>query len=184
MEKLISRQLLSKVTSGNLNESRTVFSRAKDARERKKYSTEVSVFLSHKHGEFDILEQVINLLNKLGVNVYVDWLDHEMPTTTNGTTATRIKEKIKECDKFILLATEKAIISKWCNWELGFGDANKYARNIAVMPVTEKEDSAFSGNEYLAIYPIITSENYYTVGNFYVEFQNTKIKLEDWLKQK
>jgi hypothetical protein len=184
MEKLISRQLLSKVTSGNLNESRTVFSRAKDARERKKYSTEVSVFLSHKHGEFDILEQVINLLNKLGVSVYVDWLDHEMPTTTNGTTAARIKEKIKECDKFILLATEKAISSKWCNWELGFGDANKYFRNIAVMPITEKEEGSFSGNEYLAIYPIITSQYIYTLGSFYVEFQNSKIKLEDWLKQK
>ena len=115
MEKLISRQLLGKVSSENLTESRGLFSRAKDARERKKYSTEVSIFLSHKHGEFDILEQVINLLKKLGINVYVDWLDYEMPSTTNGTTAARIKEKIKDCDKFILLATEKAISSKWCN---------------------------------------------------------------------
>lgn len=50
-----------------------------------------------------------------------------MPARTCGRTAENIKEKIKKYDKFILVATEGAIASKWCNWELGFGDAQKFA---------------------------------------------------------
>lgn len=46
-----------------------------------------------------------------------------MPKVTSAETATRIKDRISRCDKFILLATNGAIDSKWCNWELGFGDA-------------------------------------------------------------
>lgn len=184
MEKLISRQLLAKVRTENLNESVRLFSEAKKQRERAKYSYETSVFLSHKHSEKEIIQEAITLLEKLGVSVYVDWMDSEMPKNTNGYTATRIKEKIKQNDKFILLATEAAINSKWCNWELGYGDAFKYHKNIAIMPITDKEDGEFSGTEYLQIYPIITSAYYYTTGSYYVEFQNNKMKLEDWLKQK
>jgi hypothetical protein len=182
MEKLISRQLLSKVRSENLNESIKMFSQAKETRERKKYSFEVSIFLSHKHNETEIIKQAITLFKKLGISVYVDWLDSEMPKTTNGFTAKRIKEKIRECEKFVLLATEEAIKSKWCNWELGYGDSQKYFKNIAIMPITDSEGGSFSGSEYLAIYPIITSAYTYTTGAYYVEFEGEKMKLEDWLK--
>ncbi|WP_407498466.1 toll/interleukin-1 receptor domain-containing protein [Elizabethkingia anophelis] len=184
MEKLISRQLLTKVKSQNLTESTKIFSDANIKQRRNKYSSEISIFLSHKHDEKDIIEQAIILLNKLGVDVYVDWQDNNMPSFTSGYTATRIKEKIRQNDKFILLATEAAINSKWCNWELGYGDSYKYHKNIAIMPITDKEDSNFSGNEYLQIYPIITSEYFYTTGTYFVEYNNTKVRLEEWLKQK
>ena len=52
------------------------------------------------------------------------------------------------------------------------------------MPITENEDNSFSGSEYLQIYPVITSEYFYTTGTYYVEFAGQKTKLEDWLKQK
>lgn len=184
MKNLISKQLLSKVKSENIYESNTMFSKAKNKLQRDKFSFETSVFLSHKHDEKDIIEQAITLLNKLGVEVYVDWQDEEMPKNTNGFTAMRIKNKILKNDKFILLATESAINSKWCNWELGYGDANKYSKNIAIMPITNSENNVFSGTEYLQIYPIITSEYFYSTGTYYVEFNNEKIKLEDWLKRK
>ena len=184
MKNLISKQLLSKVTQENINESVRMFSNAEEKRKRSKYTYETSVFLSHKHDEKEIIKQSIVLLNKLGVDVYVDWLDSGMPKNTNGSTAKRIKEKIRQNDKFILLATQSAIDSKWCNWELGYGDAQKYSRNIAIMPITDKEDNSFSGSEYLQIYPVITSEYFYTTGTYYVEFEGKKIKLEDWLKQK
>src|SRR5690554_342696 len=61
------------------------------------------IFLSHKHDEVEQLEGAISFLKKHGVEVYVDWLDEGMPKTTSGITAARIKEKIKENDKFILL---------------------------------------------------------------------------------
>ncbi len=112
------------------------------------------IFLSHKHDEKEFLEGAISLLKTYGVDVYVDWLDEGMPKTTSGQTAVRIKEKIKENHKFILLATEGAINSKWCNWELGLGDAAKYIENIALLPI-KKDSVDFSGSEYLEIYPYI-----------------------------
>jgi hypothetical protein len=183
MEKLISKEYLNefyytkdtRYFSNSVNES-------KQARLRDSYSFEVTVFLSHKHDETDVLERVIVLLRKLGVNVYVDWLDGGMPKNTNGYTAKRIKEKITSSRKFIFLATEGAINSKWCNWELGYGDAKKYSSHIAVLPVTDKRDNSWSGSEYLQIYPIITTDFNYQEGNYYVEFEGRKVNLIDWLK--
>lgn len=118
------------------------------------------IFLSHKHDEKEFLEGAISLLKTYGVDVYVDWLDDGMPKTTSGQTAVRIKEKIKENHKFILLATEGAINSKWCNWELGLGDAAKYIEDIALLPI-KKDYADFSGSEYLEIYPYIFNIDYY-----------------------
>jgi len=102
------------------------------------FDNKAKVFLSHKHDEGKILQDVVALLKKEGVDVYIDWLDEGMPAFTNAKTAHRLKEKIKIADKFILLATEKAINSKWCNWELGLGDAAKYVKNnIALFPITK-----------------------------------------------
>ena len=153
------------------------------------------IFLSHKHDELEQLEGAVSFLKDNGVEVYVDWLDDGMPVSTSGQTAVRIKEKIKENDKFILLATEAAINSKWCNWELGLGDAAKYINNIAILPV-KNDYSEFSGTEYLEIYPYIYEiESYqYFNGDFrskgvYVVFpavngNNKVITLKDWLQSK
>ncbi|MDN3708832.1 hypothetical protein QW060_17160, partial [Myroides ceti] len=117
--------------------------------------------------------------------------DDGMPKTTSGITASRIKEKIKENDKFILLATENAINSKWCNWELGLGDAAKYINNIAILPI-KKDYSDFSGNEYLQIYPYIVNfeamtyfkSSYRHAGAYVVFPDNRVVSLKDWLKSK
>ncbi|GGW82957.1 TIR domain-containing protein [Salegentibacter mishustinae] len=142
----------------------------------------VTVFLSHKHNEEEILKKVIKLLENIGVDVYVDWQDDEMPKTTSGETAIKIKKKIIENKKFILLATKDAIDSKWCNWELGYGDSHKFSDDIAIMPIVEI-DSTWPGNEYLQIYPVIKTEYNYSIGSYYVEFKNKKIDLEEWLKK-
>ena len=151
------------------------------------------IFLSHKHDELEQLEGAVSFLKDNGVDVYVDWLDGGMPKTTSGETAVRLKEKIKENDKFILLATEGAINSKWCNWELGLGDAAKYINNIAVLPI-KKDYSDFSGNEYLEIYPYIfriDSHQYfkgeYRNSGIYVIYPKVNgndkvVPLKDWLK--
>lgn len=146
-----------------------------------KEATGITVFLSHKHNERDILEKVVELLKKIGVKVYIDWQDDEMPENTSGETAERIKNKIKENKKFILLATNGAIVSKWCNWELGYGDSDKYPNNIAIMPITEN-DGSWVGNEYLQIYPVIKTEYEIFKGDYYVEYKDSKIKFIDWLK--
>lgn len=174
-------QLLSERSNGakfysNLNESY-------DVRSRQPFSNEITVFLSHKHDDGEILKNVISMLKNLGINVYVDWMDEDMPKQTSGTTAVKIKQKIRSCRKFILLATEGAIASKWCNWELGYGDAYKYRNNIAIMPITDVRGGIFSGSEYLQIYPIIKTKFEFTSGEYYVINGYSEIPLKEWLNR-
>lgn len=152
-ESQVKNQRRSTKTFMTLNESLRTFKNESSYLKTK-------IFLSHKHDEKEFLEGAISLLKTYGVDVYVDWLDDGMPKTTSGQTAVRIKEKIKENHKFILLATEGAINSKWCNWELGLGDAAKYIENIALLPI-KKDYNDFSGSEYLEIYPYIFNIDYY-----------------------
>ncbi len=127
------------------------------------------IFLSHKHDEFSIMQDVIAFLKNEGVDVYVDWMDSSMPAYTNAETAHKLKEKIKASDKFILIATQNAINSKWCNWELGLGDAEKYINNIALFPIN-KSNQFFYGAEYLKIYPWIEYQDGSTqyIGGAYI----------------
>lgn len=121
-------------------------------------SAKTTVFISHKHDELDDLKGVIGFLqNKYNVKAYIDSQDPSMPKVTSAETATRIKDRISRCDKFILLATNGAIDSKWCNWELGFGDAKKYNKHIALFPMKPEGtyDRNYKGNEYMRIYPYI-----------------------------
>lgn len=153
------------------------------------------IFLSHKHDEKEYLEGAISFLKNFGVEIYVDWLDESMPKTTSGQTAVKIKQRIKENHKFILLGTEGAINSKWCNWEMGLGDAAKYIEHIAILPV-KKDYTDFSGSEYLEIYPYIFNidNGQYFKGNFksqgtYVVYPSVNgndrvIPIAEWLRNR
>jgi hypothetical protein len=167
---------------------------------RNEYSTKPTVFLSHKHDDLADLRGLVGLLESLGAKIYIDSMDNKMPAQTCGDTAKRIKEVIKYCDKFILLATAKAIESYWCNWELGFGDTHKYIRNIALLPIKEQSQYSweYKGNEYLQIYPQIDYRDgttYYRNGaliskGYYIanppDQNNTTVitPLKDWLNSK
>lgn len=159
----------SRLQKSIINES---LNKAKTFSAKTTYDTKTTVFLSHKHKDLEELEEatgVIEMLEDLGVKVYIDSMDNKMPDQTSGDTAARIKEVIEYCDKFILLATTKAIESYWCNWELGIGDVHKFKRNIAILPVKEKGEynHQYKGNEYLQIYPHVDFEdgtNVYTNG--------------------
>ena len=122
-----------------------------------------------------------------------------MPKITSAQTALNIRERIKGCDKFILLATNGAIESKWCNWELGYGDAQKFKKHIALfqMKPENTSDSAYKGSEYMSIYPYITyydGTETYTNGRpiprgYYVRSQesdgnNYITPLSDWFKER
>lgn len=139
-----------------LNETRT-FSKGK-------YESKPTVFISHKHSDLEDVEElkgIMEIIEDLGAKIYIDSMDNKMPGHTCGDTALRIKDVIKHCKKFVLIATEKAIESYWCNWELGIGDTHKYIEHIAIVPIKEKGeyDSQYKGNEYLQIYPSIDYED-------------------------
>lgn len=160
----------------------------------------ITVFISHKHSDLEELRGVIGFLEKeYSVKCYIDSRDPSMPQITSGVTASKIKERIKSCKKFILLATEDAIESKWCNWELGFGDANKFKDHIALFPIKKASisENMYKGNEYMQIYPCISyygeGERYRKGGvitpGYYVREINpngdgcTIVSLEKWLKR-
>lgn len=78
--------------------------------------------MSYSHPDKYELEQAVTFL---GLDVYVGRMDETIPESTTGLTPLKIKEN----DKFILLATNSGIKSIRWDWE---------------------------GNEYLQIYPLPT----------------------------
>ena len=115
MKIIFEQGALGSYSQVSLNESRSsVLQYSRDG------ARKTTVFRSHKH---DDLKGVLGFLQcTYDVKVYIDSRDPTMPKVTSAETALDIKECIKQCDKFILLATNGAIESKWCNWELGYGD--------------------------------------------------------------
>jgi len=97
------------------------------------------VFLSHSHADKELIEIAIALLRKERAEIYIDHKDPEMPETTNTQTANRLREKIKQCDRFVVVASDKATKeSRWVPWELGFADGCKYD-HIVILPVKESD---------------------------------------------
>ena len=112
-----------------------------------------SVFLSHSHRDQDVVAAAGIFLNEFGVSIYVDWKDDTMPTVTSPESASRIKTRTRENNKFILLATNNAVASRWVPWELGVADDAKGRDRIAILPVSDTGQT-WQGNEYLGIYPV------------------------------
>lgn len=161
---------------GVVNETRT-FSKS---------TATTSIFLSHSHHDKDVVEQAKIFFENLGISVYVDWADETMPEKTNGITAQKIKNQIISVnDKFVLLATNKAVDSKWCNWEVGIADPFKLpSKKFAILPLADN-NGAWNGNEYLQIYPRIELSPRKVGGEgYYVWFPDgTWETIEDWLKK-
>lgn len=159
-----------------------------EARSFSKSNATISIFLSHSHNDKDLIQQAITFFRTLNITVYVDWMDDTMPEKTSGATASLIKSKILLNDKFILLATDAAIISKWCNWEIGIGDAYKLHNDkICLLPLADNKGH-WTGNEYLQIYPRIEpvqKDNYSLYDNiFRIKYPDGKETwLNDWLKK-
>ena len=147
-----------------------------------------TIFLSHSHLDAKYVNMARTFFESLGVYIYVDWADKTMPQSPCGTTALKIKEKIKQNNKFVLLATNNAISSKWCNWEVGIGDTYKYYKDdIAILPLAATS-STWNGNEYLQIYPYISGPDSsiwdYTPSKYSVHYPDGRnMSLVSWLSK-
>lgn len=114
----------------------------------------VKVFLSHSHQDVDHVKAARQLLEAHGASIYVDWEDGEMPSTTSSTTASRLKARIRECSRFVLLASERSKSSLWVPWELGYADSEKGMERIAILPFLAGTVT-WSGTEYVGLYPTL-----------------------------
>lgn len=126
--------------------------------------TDITVFLSHSHKDKDLVEGIANLLAGVGVEVYIDWLDDGMPERPDRETAKRIKDKIKEYQRFVLLATKNSLNSLWVPWELGLADGVKEMNKIAVLPVRDDSYESWKGNEHIDLYPRIEDTGVFHLG--------------------
>lgn len=172
------------VLNESLQRTRTFFSSAIPS------GSAISVFISHKHSDLDNLELngvLQYLVKRFNIIPYIDSRDLGMPSKTCAETADRIKSVIKLCNRFILLATEDALKSMWCNWEVGIADKSKYLDDtMAILPLLEKgqNEKDYSGNEYLRLYPHVIKEDtkpgYF---GYFVQIPRTgqKVLLSDWI---
>lgn len=158
-----------------------------ESNNRRTYSISANqrkIFLSHKHTDVNLVRYVSSILLKEGCNIYVDWKDKTLPDFPNQTTAMRIKSEIQNSQKFILLATNDAINSKWCNWELGIADALKYG-DLALFSV--QKDNSWQGSEYMQLYPIIGYDDW--MGTYVVNIPRNafevgkRMSLSAWLNK-
>lgn len=122
----------------------------------KRASAKVSVFLSHSHADRqgdDLVDHARNILWDQDIDLYVDADDSGLPVATSPETAKKIKGRIREMGKFILLATPRSLRSVWCGWELGVADSLISTDNVVIWPITQKLDSSPANHEYIGLYP-------------------------------
>ena len=119
-------------------------------------SVKSQVFLSHSHHDADLLETVEAILGLEGVDLYVDWRDSSMPQVTSEVTGVRLREKICRSTRLVVVASNKAITSRWVPWELGYGDGTLSLDSVAILPLSDDNDN-WKGAEYLGLYNRILS---------------------------
>lgn len=140
---------------------------------------DVTLFLSHSHKDKELIEPATAFLRSHGVKVYVDSMDEGMPDVVSAETARKLKERIKQQQKFLVLVTENSKDSRWVPWELGYADPTKGMDHIASFPVAESDD--FAQNEYLRIYPKI--QNVQGLWWVWLDEPRKLTLLTEWLRQ-
>jgi hypothetical protein len=128
------------------------FANIQEHRER----AEITIFLSHSHKDKEFVEGFIAFFDTLGIKIYVDWNDKEMPQVTNRETAEKIKQRIRVNTLFVIFATPNALASRWVPWEVGIADEIKGEEKILLVPVAD-HTGRFDGNEYLQLYRRVES---------------------------
>jgi len=145
-------------------------------------SAQKTIFLSHSHKDKVLVRGLINYLATLGIAIYVDWNDTDMPRITNQITANKIKDKIRENSFFLILATDNAMISRWVPWEIGVADQMKTSERMAMIPVVHSSDTEFKGNEYLKLYRCIRLYNINQIKIFEAASDYQYSNVTDWLR--
>lgn len=145
------------------------------------------IFLSHSSLDRNEVLNLVQLFNKSGYSVYVDWLYDEQLDRNNVTpsTAQMLRLRMKQRRGLSYLDTENASQSKWCPWELGYFDGKSGNSRCCILPVLSSATSTYHGQEYLGLYPYLEYEKYQNSDkyDFWVYEQSTSkyVRLDLWL---
>jgi hypothetical protein len=157
--------------------------------EKRASATNADVFLAHSSSDKeDALPKAIGLLMKHGAKVYIDKADKELPQKTSAETGVKLKERIAQCPKFIVLVTANSKNSRWIPWELGIADEKKKMANVAILPdVGNQPNVDWPEQEYLGLYPRIVFATFNGQASpvwMVLDHHNNKgTELGEWLKR-
>ena len=137
---------------GSLRTAKTVL---KEEVATAKAKTSFDIFLSHSTSDAEIILGVKGVLEDHGKSVYVDWLEDPQLDRANVTAANAevIRLRMRQCKSLVYVHTANSGSSKWMPWELGYFDGFNGA--VAILPVTQSQQSSYEGQEYLGIYPYL-----------------------------
>jgi hypothetical protein len=181
MPQYTKRSELKKFAADMLQEQRVNLRKSAESR-----SPLNATFLSHSSKDDDLVDGTIRILTNHGAFVYIDKVDPTMPPYTNSETAAKLKTRVRQAKKFVLLASENSKDSKWVPWELGIADGYKDIKNIALFPAIEDNGtSTWTSWEYLGLYQRIvwgSIKGYDKTGwMVWDESDNTATWLSQWL---
>ena len=156
--------------------------------EKRAATTSTDTFLSHSSLDSAALPAAIGLLKAHGARVYIDKADEQLPKKTSAETGAKLKQRIGECPKFVVLVTANSKNSRWIPWELGIADEKKKIRNVALLPDVENQTNPdWPEQEYLGLYPRIVLNTFKGQSNpvwmVLDHHNNSGTELGAWLKR-
>lgn len=135
--------------------SRTAKTVLKEEVATAKTKTSFDIFLSHSTSDAEIVLGVKGVLEDYGKTVYVDWLEDPQLNRSNVTAANAevIRMRMRQCKSLVYVHTANSGSSKWMPWELGYFDG--FSGAVAILPVTQNQQTSYEGQEYIGIYPYL-----------------------------
>lgn len=143
------------------------------------------IFLSHSVKDSELILGIKGLIEDLGYNVYVDWIDDpELDRNkVSSNTAKKLRDRMNSSKSLFFVTTDNTDSSKWMPWECGYFDGIK--EKGAIVPVKKiSYNNEYAGQEYLGLYPYIVKEKS-TQGNetLWVRINRDKYtSYNDWVK--
>jgi len=119
-------------------------------------SKNYAIFLSHSFDDAEIIYGVKKMIERLGLSVYVDWIEDSKLDRNKVTikTAAPLRERMKACSSLVYAHSANSSNSVWMPWELGYFDGIR-PHQVWVLPLVTDYDSEFKNQEYLGLYPSV-----------------------------
>lgn len=165
MELYTTHYLRNKLRNLSTYEKDRLFSNS--INESRKNFPSFDIFLSHSFLDRDDVYGLYLELTEQGHKVYVDWIVDPHLDRSNVTkeSATLIRNRMRSSKSLLLAISDKAAVSKWMPWELGFLDGK--TNNCAIIPVSDQVSppNSYKGSEYLSLYPYVTRASSLSIRN-------------------